>query len=565
MTEIELPDGTVLELPAGASPDQIRQAVRKHAARTAGQAAPAAQTAPPAASEPAPATFERAAGGGPVRAGVADAAIKGYLGLKSFVGGLDKDEQGVLAQMKKESDADPEGRWRTAGDIGGNVLMTALPGVGVGKAALLPKLAKTIAARSSPAAGAIGAGAAVSGAQSLALTPGEGESFGEQMTNKAKAAITDSALGGAFSAGGQVLKKWATKMFTPTAEAQTLFDQGVNPTLQQGADNWFGRAVGGMSSGAARTKQRQDREILESFVKQYVAPGLDVGEMKLSEINALANQLITADRNGILGDKTFKLGNPERIAVLRAMSGPAGTQRDVTAEALKSFPALGDAMQSTNPVRMGYGRFNDIRGRFQDAINSQPGNDRVSIVAKQNLIKAKDKFDELVRDPALSPDEALHLATNDQQYKYFKRLQEASETAASHKNLRVEHLTQQFAEKAKDSGVPQQFAEMDDPALKHLLEPAMRVIGETPNQNQWRAAFTTAKRAAMPVAATAGALSGGPAMALAPLYGLSLAGQFAKPSRLMFGQEEWQKALAKYLTNIEPYTASAGFALTPEN
>ena len=544
---------------------------RARAAATGGQGVPATPTAPQDAPEAAPAPFERAAGkgAGPARAGVADAAIKGYLGLKQFVGGLDKDEQGVLEQMKLEADADPEGGWRTAGEVGGNIAMTALPGVGAARNVLgaragaraLPGALTAIGTKLGPVSG----GAVSSGLASLALTPGKGETFAEQMNDKGDAAVKDAALGGVFGLGGRVLKKWATKMFTPTPEAQTLFDQGVSPTLQQASNNWFGRSVGGMSSGAARTKSRQDREILESYVKQYVMPGVDTKGMTLSEINKLASELIDADRIGILGGKTFKLGNTERIAILRAMSGPPGTQRDVTSEALKSFPGLGDAMQSTNPVRMGYGRFNDIRGRLQDAISSQPGNTRVSIVAKKSLIKARDKFDELVRDPALSPDEALRLATNDQQYKYFKRLQEASETAASHKNLRVEHLTQQFAEKAKQSGDARQFAEMDDPALKHLLEPAMRVIGETPNQNQARAFFTTAKRALMPVAATAGAFSGGPAMALAPLYGLSLAGQFAPTTRAMFGQTDAQKALAKYLTQLEPYTSSAGFALTPGN
>ena len=184
--------------------------------------------------------------------------------------------------------------------------------------------------------------------------------------------------------------------------------------------------------------------------------------------------------------------------------------------------------------------------------------------AKERLIEVKDRFDNLVRDVALSPDERLKLGANDQQWKYFKRLQEASQTAPSHKNLRMEHLLQQFAEKDMQQTGGRAFAEMDDPALKGLLEPAMRVMGETPNQNQWRAALTTVKRAAMPVVAGASLMSPWTAV-LAPAYGASLAGQTRTGAKILFGDTDTQKKMAEYLRRLEPYTASAGFSLTPED
>ena len=542
---------------------------RARAAAAAGQGAPAAQNGAPAPSEAPVPAFQRASGNGALLAGFQDAIIKGGLGLKQFFGGLSDDDRAVLTEMKKEAEADPEGFKRTFGDVAGNIVMTMLPGVGVGKAAMLPSLARTIAARSGSVAGGIGAAAATSGATSFALTPGEGDSFGEQMADKAKSAVQDAAVGGAMSAGGKLLKKALTKPFTPTTEAQRLMDQGVVPTLQQGSEAVVGRAIGGMSSGATKVKRRQDREILESYVKQFVAPGLDTSNMTLSEINAHARHLIEADRDGIFNGKRFSLPPQVRSFILSALQGPRGTEDDVVAEALRSFPKLGRAMMSTNNVpNIGPDKMKEIRQRIQDQIDrypSGPMQDRVRMGAKERLIEVKDRFDNLVRDVALSPDERTRLGANDQQWKYFKRLQEASQTAPSHKNLRMEHLLQQFAEKDMQQTGGRVFAEMDDPALKNLLEPAMRVIGETPNQNQWRAALTTAKRAALPVIAGAGLASGGPLALLAPAYGASLMGQTRTGARILFGDTDVQKKMAEYLRRLEPYTAPAGFSLTPED
>ena len=546
---------------------------RARAAAVVGQGAPAPAAAPPDTPEAAPAPFQRSASGGlfggdagPVRAGIADSAIKGYMGLKTLAGGLDKQDQDVLHLMEEEHKADPEYWKRTGGEAMGSVAQLAIPGGAVKSMAVLPALAKAIASRSGAATGAIAAGAGISGLSGLALNPGTGDSWGDQLVDKAKKSVEDSALGGVLSTGGQVLKRAVTKMFTPKPEAQGLFDQGVNPTLQQGGDSWLARTIGGLTSGAARVKQRQDREVLESYVKQYVAPGLDPAGMSLSEINGMARRLINADRDGIFQGKSFSLSPTDRSAIIRAVAGPRGTPTDVTTEALRSFPTLGDAMQSGNNVpRMGPDRMMEIRQRFQDAIDrhpSGPGSTRVSNMAKENLIAAKDKFDQLVRDPKLNADEALRLATNGDQYKYFKRMQEASLTAPSHKNVRAEHLMQQFAEKDINQTGGQSFSELADPALEHLLGPAMRVIGETPTQDMVRSLVTGVKRAA-PVAA-AGLAGGGPAaLAMAPAYGVSLLGQSAAGSRFLFGQNDWQKAMANHLRDIIPYTAPAGFA-TPE-
>ena len=142
------------------------------------------QTAP-AAQE----TFQRAGGYGPTMAGVADAGIKGYIGLKQLVGMGSEDDKGILEQMRQEKAADPESGWRTGGDVLGNIAATAIPGSAAARGiqgakmlALFPKLASLLGAGGSSAA------------TEFALAPGEGDSYGEQLLRKSKEAAKAGAL-----------------------------------------------------------------------------------------------------------------------------------------------------------------------------------------------------------------------------------------------------------------------------------------------------------------------------------------------------------------------------------
>jgi hypothetical protein len=541
-------------------------------ARAAGQAAPGpaapAQTAPDA-----PEAFQRAGGHGPLAAGAAQAVIRAYLGLKQFGGGLSEEEQAVLAEIKKEDEADPNGGWRTAGDIGANIAMTAIPGGAVAKTAVLPKMAAKIAARSGSRLGAVGAGAATSGAQSFLLTPGEGESFGEQMADKARRATEDAALGGGLAAGGKLLKKAITKPFEPSVRAEKLFAQGVNPTLQQGAEGTVGKFVGGLTSGAAKIKQRQDREVLASFVKQYIDPNIDVNDMPVSDMVGLLEGLLSSQKAAITAGKTFTLKPADRQRIIAAVRGPQGTDPMSAAKALSKFPRAGAAMQSNNVVRMKSHRMEKYRNRFQDIIDGLPNDTDLGREAQQNWIKAKQRFEELVRDPSLSPEELASLKQVNERFSNFSRLRDAADNPSFHKNPRMEQLLAEFANRSKQTG-SHDFARGADPAVKDLLEPAVEMIGETPTQDASRSALIALRRSvevpakalgAAGVLGTAGVLGGAPAAAMASIpYALSLAGQTPTGARVLLGQTAAQKKLAEQLRRMGPYLAPSGFVLSPE-
>lgn len=534
------------------------------AAPGAGQGSPATAQAQPEDAKP----FVRAGGYGAGSAGVNDAVIKSYLGAKQFFGGLSHEEQGVLRAMAEEKAADPEPKMRLAGDIGGNIAMTAVPGSKVAQV-----LSKTLSAAKYVPQMLVPAltGAAVSGGQGVALTPGEGEGFGEQMSNKAKSGGFDALLGAGIPAVGQVLKKTLTKPFEATKEALDLFRQGINPTLQQAADSKIGRFIGGLTSGVVDVSGRQNKEVLDAMLKK-IAPAADLTDMNVPEKVALLRRQFLGDGgtagefDNLLAGKKFTMSQPERSAIWAAARGPRGTLPDATTAATGAMGDTGPAMTSSNPVSMGPKTMQQYRELLQDAIDKFPSQDGVvNRQARDNLVKARGRFDDLVRNKSLSAEEQAQLADIDQRYQDFLRYQDAAKSPGFHAKPRAGDVMRSYAN-MDEGGVG--FATAASPMQKDLLEPASRVMGMNPTQDESRSLLSAGKRilkGTLAAGAGAGAAAGNPfALAAVPAYGISLAGQTAGGSRALFGETAIQKMIAENMRKMAPYSYGLGQTLGGE-
>lgn len=112
------------------------------------------------------------------------------------------------------------------------------------------------------------------GVQTAALTPVEGDTYSDQMVNKAK----EGAISGAISGGLAKTLKFLSQPFKPTAEAEKLFSQGVNPTLHQGAAGRPGKFVGGLTPGAFKPEVRQKDEIANAWLRKATEGNRELGE-----------------------------------------------------------------------------------------------------------------------------------------------------------------------------------------------------------------------------------------------------------------------------------------------
>lgn len=564
MIEVELPDGSVAEFPDGTPTDAIQKALSAHTvAAGGGSGQPPAQT-PPEGSQP----FQRA-GGVPglhprldaLRAGIAQASIRGALGIKQFFGGLSDEDKAVLREVKAEDLADPNGGFRTAGDVAANVAATSVPGAA---------LAKTLSgARAVQAAGRLAAplvAAGISGATEALVAPGEGDTFGEQLTSKGKQALQAAAAGGVIQAGGSVLRKALTKPFTPSAEATRLMQEGIIPTLQQGSEGKAGRFIGALTSGAVDVGDRQNKEVMEAFLRR-VAPGLNTKDMSTSEIVSHVDEVLRREREALMNGKTFRMDSKSRGEVWKAARGHRGTQPEARAMAMNAMGGTGVAMTTNVPVRMKAGKMQETRDLIQNAIDDFKGDGVIEGQARNNLIAAKRKLDELVRNPALSPEEQVQLKDLDARYSDAVRLFEAAKTPGAQKQLKVADLLRSYAKLSP--GNKMSFAKAEGPMLSEVLEPANRVLGMTPNQDEARSTIVALRRIATPAAKLAAggagaALVPGAAAPLALGYGTSLLGQTRGGARALMGGFDKQKQLAALMRQTFPYTANLGAAVTDE-
>ncbi len=480
---------------------------------------------PPEAAKP----FVRAGDKGAFGAGVAQATIKGVLGAKNLFTELSDEDKGVLREIEAEDKADPEGFKRGAGSLTGNVLMTAAPGLKTAGA-----LNKTRAAMAMGRAAPIATGMAVSGGTEAILAPGEGEGHAEQLMSKGKEAAKAAAIGGAFSGAGQLL----ARPFKATKEALDLMAQKVYPTLSQGAESMFPKAIGGLTSGILPTKRRQNKEVVNAALTQVLP---DVAEDQLpTKTGDIARAMVgVADEYGpMFQGKRFTMSSKDKGDIWGAAVRAGGRQPDVKDEILRRLGGAGIGLRSGNTINLGGEGMRKERSYIQDQIDrvSRDTSTKATEV-KKGLIAAKDRFDEQVRNRALTPDELAKLGDLDHRFSDSRRILEGTNSVEARKQVTAADLLR--GHKNLASGT--KFETADSQMQQRLLDPAMEVMSLNPNQNQMRSLLVTLGRIGK-IGAGAGSVFLAPG--LAPIYGASLAGQTKTGARAMFGDLEFQKKLA---------------------
>jgi hypothetical protein len=486
-----------------------------------------------------------------VRAGIADTAIKGFVGLKQLIPGVgaSENDQAVLREMKAESEADPRGFSRGVGNFAGGAAMSANPGTMAAVGPLVKVAGKL---------GSVAAGAAGSGAAGMLFNPGEGATQIEQLGDKLKQSVKDALAGGAFAGTGKVLRKvFADGMFKPKPEAVKLFDQGVNPTLQQGAEGKTGQFIGGLTSGATNVRARQEKEIEDVFVNRIAGGNLPGGPSRKDNL-ALIEDAVDAEYRSVLKNKRFYVTK--------------GVQADASAAAAAVMTRTGQFQKASQKAQT---EVQEVLGNLpKGAINhatlerdflfplAEAAKRTKSERAREGILAARDVVLQKARNARLTPEELAAVEKIDAKRFDVNRFREASQGPG----LEKEGITLSKLEGAFSRQKPGESTTSDD-----LIGPAMRVIGATPTQDQARTLRTSLGRAAgvgigtgaagfvsAPVAATMAAVA-------APAYGLSLLGQSAKGSRALLGQTEKQKALAEILRRnpkaLEAMSTS-GYALT---
>lgn len=210
--------------------------------------------------------------GGALRRGLRGAGASlqnAALGIKDVFTDLSPEEQRTAAANRQFLEED------TAGKVGGfaaDVASFALPG-GVVAKGLTKGL--TMLPRAARAATALGANAAVDAGLSAAYST---EDKGEGALSGALGSVGGQLL-------GRALARTAGGVVRPSAQAQKLMAEGVQPTIGQGADqgSMFGRRVAKLEEAAqslpvmgdviTNARGRAQRELVQAAANRAVPPG----------------------------------------------------------------------------------------------------------------------------------------------------------------------------------------------------------------------------------------------------------------------------------------------------
>jgi hypothetical protein len=533
----------------------VAEIQRRIQAVQSGQAAPAprpaaalSQVGPEASQEP----FRRAGGVGALRAGISEAAIKGMLGVKQLIPGvgLSPQDKAVLEEIKLESEQDPEGFTRGAGSLLGNIAATAVPGNAIGRGVQGLRVLQN-SAKLAPSAGLLGTAASSAGTEALTAV-GEGDTVAEQLASKAKQAATAGVLG----AGSQKLLSGAGKLiaqpFKPTVDAHKLIQQGVNPTLQQGAESGWGKFVGGLASGASRVRRRQEAEAENAWAKRATEGNVGKVPGAASDTTDLVHEYTQSQYADLLRGKKFKLTPKLRAEVAEDVSRPNASHqfprdREDAGAALANVMGVSPRDAAGRRTITRYDSSEELHENLllpmRAAINQLRGR---SEVGADLLEGARTKLKDRVMRDTLSPDENVRLSQLDSLMFDASRGREAVKGAAGEEDgMSIARLAAAYG-KNKAQGEA-----LGNETGKELIGPLTRTLGATPNQAESRSAVVLAQRVAPLLGAgVVGAGTGaGAAAALlaAPLYALSAAGQSAKGARALLGetatQKKWVQAL----------------------
>lgn len=461
--------------------------------------------------------------------GVADAGIKSFLGVRQLFGGSSDADKKVLREIKAEEELEPSPGLRTTGNILGNMALTAVP---ASKAERVLRGARAVPGvlRAAGAAGGSGAGV------TFLTEPGEGETMGEQFADKGKRALFSAALGGTLAGGARAL----ARPFAPTAEAQQLMRQGVNPTLQQGAAGRGGRFVGGLTSGAVNVRDRQEAEVARALLDRVTDGNVRIPNATGREISEAAQDYVnTQGYAPIFRNKRFPIA-PRHVAGAQQAAQDLGPRGQFVQESTQAGRTVGNVFGNTGD-RVRNVNYDTLMDDFLEPLSRRAYDDAPNDEVRRRILAARQYLVDNVRNTRLSPDEQAALRTVDIKNFDVNRIREAVKGAVGEdEGLTLGRLANAYAGKTMAG----------NRTAEELIGPARRVLGATPRQDQARTALITAGRIGTGAGLAAGSsMLGVPGVApiVGGLYGTSLLGQTAGGARALMGETDPQRAIIELL------------------
>ena len=597
-----LADGTVLNFPDGTDPAVV-QATVKRVIASRGNASSGAQDASDAggvggtggqAGPAGPEGFLKADGSSPLGErmwyGLAGSGISQGLGLKETAAELSEAGQGAyekaakflsgrdLIKMERQPGLDAEDRdvlARSKADVENsgfagktaNVVGNIAAAVAGSRARIGGVIPNTISllGRYGPGVMSVGKAGLGSGALEAAVTPSEeGE---DVLDSKWEAAKKAALAGGLIQGGANTLKAAGTGLFDATKDARELFKQGINPTLQQAADSWVGKLVGGLTSGTMGSKKRIEGEFLDTVSKEI--SGGRVGLEGTSLTNRVGNLTagVTKDLDELMKGKKFPLTQKVREAMLQAADDIKGAHGQNVADQGAARKVLDNIVGELPGARPKLS-YTDMKAQYIDQIDAALSKQGISDKVREALTNAKAEIVNAM-EAKLKPDELAKLRDIQARQYDLDRLSNVSKSGAIGGEERVP------VRKLADEYGVQPDAATNELNTK-LIQPAQRVIGAAPNQNAARSFLISAGRVAAAGGAGLASIKSGFGLPMGALYGLSLIGQTGKGAKALTGQfpgqlalkealespQTSEKSLANLLRAIRDNTAAVGSAFT---
>jgi hypothetical protein len=347
-------------------------------------------------------------------------------GIKDIVTDLSPEEQRTILANKQFF----EDKENTAGKFGGfvaDVASFALPG-GIAAKGITKGL--TMLPRAARGATALGANAAVDAGLSAAYST----------EDKGDAAVS-GALG---SVGGQLLgralARTAGGIVRPSAQAQKLMAEGVQPTIGQGADQgtMFGRRVAKLEEAAqslpvmgdviTNARGRAQRELVQVAANRAVPPGGVVQDASREGINELAKQFKQA--YGVIDQYIFKPDQQFEQDILTVVTNPNYQASKETIDRVLSFvdqnytKKFQQGPQGVGAFLSGEG-FKNLDSEIGRRIRDLAGQQGTEALAERRILTAIEGALGQYRNRNLPPDVVRELADTDRAYAAYKRLARA--------------------------------------------------------------------------------------------------------------------------------------------
>ncbi len=470
------------------------------------------------------------------RLGLAGVGIQTYLGTKNNLGPLTHEEQNVLQQSKDDVErSGPAGKIaNTLGQVG----------EGVATSMLLPPL--KIAQHAGPVLKGVinyvkNAGAAA--AQEGITAPADDQEA--ILSSKLKQAGIAGGLGLGLKGVTDVLQMPMRGMFRATKDTIDLMRQGVNPTLQQGADSPLGRFIGGLTSGAMKTGERQGEEVKEALAKRVSRGQYETGRGEtLNELTGNLEASVGRDKEALFDKKRLPLTNKTREEMLTAgdnIKQSGGRLLDQQNEARRVLDNI--VGSDTHNARI---TNRSLQEQYLDPLDHEIGRARDPKVAEA-LQEAKAILEKKARMAALKPEERATLEDINSRLYDIARMNEAKGADGELTGFKIKQLVKAYGAQP-------------DAALnatnQELIGPLGRAMGRAPNQDQSRSLLVNTARVLGGLGTAGAVVKGAPVMALP--YAISLAGQTGKGARALFGQTNAQRKLTSAFDS--PATDDVTFA-----